>query len=331
MNQKQELEVRRAADRIRLRVLEHTVSQNGGYLSQACSSADLFATLYMRVLKLAKLEKPLMPKKFKAVPGPKQKAVTGARFNGNGDRDCDSFILSPAQYALVLYAALIETGRMDARAMKEYNKDGSSVEMIGAEHSPGMEVTTGSLGQGISQAAGIAFARKVRGDKGRVVVMLSDGECQSGEFWEAVQAASYHDLGNLICFVDVNGFQCDGKMTTVMNLEPFDDRLRAFGARVFRIDGHDVQEIERIAKMRPSKKPTFVLCDTDPTRGLPFLKERYPKFHYVRFLDPKDRERYRGYYEKLAAKGDLTATAAIEAEKAAAEKAAAGNAAGKEA
>ena len=295
-------DVERISEGIRLRVLEHTVAQNGGYLCQACSASDLYATLYTRILHLKKLDKPLMPKRFSGVPGPRHKAVTGAVFNGGGDPDCDTFILSPAQYALVLYATLIETGRMDERAMKEYNKDGSSVEMIGAEHSPGMEVTTGSLGQGISQAAGIAFARKRRGDKGRVVLMLSDGECQSGEFWEAVQAACYHDLGNLIAFVDVNGYQCDGKMTTVMGLEPFDERLRAFGARVFRINGHDIDAIDKLGKRKPAKKPTFVLCDTDPCHGLPFLREREPKFHYVRFLDPADRERYRGYYEEYAKK-----------------------------
>ena len=91
-------------------------------------------------------------------------------------------------------------------------------------------------------------------------------------------------------------------MTTVMNLEPFDERLRAFGARVFRIDGHDIEEIDRLGHLEPSDKPTFVLCDTDPCHGLEFLREREPKFHYVRFLDPADRERYRGYYEELAAK-----------------------------
>lgn len=292
-------EVNKMARGIRLRVLEHTVLENGGYLCQACSSAEIMSTLYKKILKLEQLEKPLMPEPFTGTPGKGHKAVTGARFNGNHNPDCDSFILSPAQYALVLYAALIEAGRLDEQGMKEYNMDGGSVEMIGAEHSPGMEVTTGSLGQGISQAAGIAFARKQRGDKGRVVVLLSDGECQSGEFWEAVQAASYHHLDNILAFIDVNGYQCDGKMTTVMDIEPFEERIRSFGARVFRIDGHDIDKIAEIGEMEACGRPTFVLCDTDPCHGLEFLREREPKFHYIRFLKPEDRERYRGYYEKL--------------------------------
>lgn len=283
---------------IRLRVLEHTVKQNGGYLSQACSSAEIFAALYCNILRTAPVEQPIVPGPFPGVPGPNRPATTGARFNGPAGPDYDRFILSPAQYALVLYAALIESGRMDELGMKQYNQDGSTVEMIGAEHSPGMEVTTGSLGQGISQAAGIAMARKRRGDSGRVVVFMSDGECQSGQFWEAVQAICYHKLDNLLFFVDINGYQCDGKMTTVMNLEPFDDRLRAFGANVHRIGAHDLERIAQKAQETVPDKPTFVLCDSIPYQGLDILKARYPKFHYVRFKSPEERELYREEYEK---------------------------------
>ncbi|MDR0870141.1 MAG: hypothetical protein LBN39_05040 [Planctomycetaceae bacterium] len=286
------------ADGIRRRVLAHTLAHNGGYLSQACSSAEIFAVLYGRVLKLAPLDKPLLPEPFYGTPKRGQPALTGAAYNGGGLPNCDNFILSPAQYALVLYAALIETGRMDEEGMKMYNRDGGSVEMIGAEHSPGMEVTTGSLGQGISQAAGIAFARKTKGETGRVVMLMSDGECQSGEFWEAVQAAAYHKIGNLLIYVDVNGFQCDGKMTTVMNLEPFGKRLEAFGARVFRIDGHDIGTLAKIGSKPGRNKPTFVLCDTDPCRGIPVLKKRYPKFHYVRFLKSEEKKELQAFYDR---------------------------------
>jgi transketolase len=277
---------------IRRRVLAHVLERGGGYLSQACSSAEIFATLYGRVLRLKKLDRPLSAGCFQRTPGPGHPAVTGVAFNGGGDPNCDNFILSPAQYALVLYAALVEAGRLDEKSMADYDKDGSTVEVIGAEHSPGMEVTTGSLGQGISQAAGIAVARKIRGEKGRVVLLMSDGECQSGEFWEAVQAACFHKLGNMLVYVDVNGFQCDGKMTSVMQLEPFDKRLKAFGARVSRIDGHDVKKLARAGR-RHFEVPAFILCDTDPCRGMDILKSRYPKFHYVRFSSPGEKEIYR--------------------------------------
>lgn len=293
-------QAQKVAAGIRLRVLEHTVKQNGGYLSQACSSGELFAALYCRILHVAPAGEPLLPKPFEGTPGPDRKAVTGRAFNGSVLPEHDRFILSPAQYALVLYAALIETGRLSETGMKEYNMDGGSIEMIGAEHSPGMEVTTGSLGQGISQAGGIALAKKLRGESGRVVVMLSDGECQSGEFWEAVQAISYHRLDNMLMFIDRNGYQCDGKMDTVMNLEPFEKRLEAFGANVVSVDGNDLAALAEASEKRVPGKPLMVVCHTDPAHGLDVLKERYPKFHYVRFANAAEQERYRREYERLA-------------------------------
>ncbi len=236
-------EVRRVAAGIRKRVLEHTIKNNGGYLSQACSSAEILATLYVKVMDLGKIETPLVPQPFPGVPGPDNPDYfTGASFNGPG-KDHDRFFLSPAQYALVLYATLIETGRMAEEGLLQFNKDGSSVEMIGAEHSPGMETMTGSLGQGISQAAGIAMARKRKGEKGRVFIFMSDGEFQIGQTWEALQALSFHMLDNVVIYVDVNGFQCDGKMCTVMDIEPLDKRLESFGARVFRVNGHDIKRL----------------------------------------------------------------------------------------
>jgi transketolase len=284
---------------IRRRVLAHTLTRNGGYLSQACSSAEIFAVLYGTVLKLQPLKKPLVPVRFWATPKAGIPAKTGIGYNGGGLPKYDRFILSPAQYALVLYAALIEAGRMDEKGMEEYDSDGSTVEMIGAEHSPGMEVTTGSLGQGISQAAGIAWAKKIKKESGRVVMLMSDGECQSGEFWEAVQAMSFHKLGNMLIYVDVNGYQCDGPMSTVMNLEPFDKRLKAFGARVYRINGHNIKRLTDCGNMPSVDVPTFVLCDTDPCRGMDILKKRYPKFHYVRFANPAEKAEYQRFYDQL--------------------------------
>jgi transketolase len=299
MSSNWENRVRKIANGIRRRVLAHTLARNGGYLSQACSSAEIFAVLYGKVLKLAPLEKPIVPGRFQGTPKPEQPAVTGVNYNGNGRWDCDNFILSPAQYALVLYAALIEAGRMHESGMEQYDRDGGTVEMIGAEHSPGMEVTTGSLGQGISQAAGMAWSRKIAGESGRVVMLMSDGECQSGEFWEAVQAASFHRLGNMLIYVDVNGYQCDGMMSNVMKLEPFHKRLKSFGARVYRVDGHDIEKLTKLGKQPNAEEPTFVLCDTDPCRGMDILKYRYPKFHYVRFTDQNEKAEYQKFYDRL--------------------------------
>lgn len=293
-------DIYRTAQGIRLRVMEHTIKNKGGYLSQACSSAEIFSTLYKKVLNLGKVDEPIKPEKFKGVPGKNNKEYqTGAIYNGPKSPEYDRFILSPSQYSLVLYAALIEVGRMHEDGLDQFNKDGSIVEMIGAEHSPGMELMTGSLGQGISQAAGIAMARKLKGETGRVVIFLSDGECQSGQFWEAVQAMSFYKLDNIVAYVDVNGYQCDGKMTTVMNIEPFDKRLEAFGARVYRIDGHDVEALAALGNLKPDGRPTFILCDTDPCRGIEILEKRKPKLHYVRFTSEAEFEEYKKEFENL--------------------------------
>jgi len=302
-------DVKRVAAGIRRRVLEHTIRNNGGYLSQACSSAEILATLYVKVMNLGKIDVPLVPQPFPGVPGPDNPHyATGAAYNGPGP-DRDRFFLSPAQYALVLYATLIETGRMAEEGLLQFNKDGSTVEMIGAEHSPGMETMTGSLGQGISQAAGIAMARKRKGEKGRVFVFMSDGEFQIGQTWEAIQALSFHMLDNVVIYVDVNGFQCDGKMCNVMDIEPLDKRLAAFGARVLRVNGHDIKHLAEFGGLAPDGRPIVVLCDTDAAHGIDVLKARAPKMHYVRFTSDEEKNRY------IAAYADMTGTAQPAAQK----------------
>ena len=296
-------EVRRVAAGIRWRVLDHTIKNNGGYLSQACSSAEILATLYVKVMNLGKVDVPLVPQPFPGVPGPNNpNYFTGAAFNGPG-KDQDRFFLSPAQYALVLYATLIETGRMAEEGLSQFNKDGSVVEMIGAEHSPGLETMTGSLGQGISQAAGIAMARKRKGEKGRAFIFMSDGEFQIGQTWEALQAMSFHMLDNVIIYVDMNGFQCDGKMCNVMDIEPLDKRLESFGARVFRVNGHDIKRLAEVGSLAPDGRPVVVLADTDACRGIDVLKARAPKMHYVRFTSEEEKGRYVTAFQGLCGKG----------------------------
>ncbi len=278
-------DIEKMAEGIRRRVLHHTINNDGGYLSQACSSAEILSSLYGRILNLEPAAKPFLPAKFNGVPGPGNKDYkNGSFFHGAKSPDYDRFFLSPSQYSLVLYAALIEAGRMDEQGLAEFNKDGSTVEMIGAEHSPGMEIMSGSLGQGISQGFGIAMARKLKGESGRCVLFMSDGEFQIGQTWEALQAAAFHKLNNILIYVDINGYQCDGKMTDVMNIEPLHKRLEAFGIRTFRIDGHDIDELVQHGTMeRDSEKPTCVLCDTNPHRCIEILQKRAPKYHYVRF------------------------------------------------
>lgn len=292
---------RQVARGIRLRTLEHTVNNNGGYLSQACSSAEIFAALYTRIMKLGPSEAPTVPPPFTGVPSSGNKDYfTGVAYNGPKAPHLDRFYLSCVQYALVLYAALVELGRMSPQGLAMFNQDGGTVEMIGAEHSPGHEITSGSLGQGLSQAAGIALGRKLKGETGRQWVFMSDGEFQSGQTWEAVQAMVYHKLNNIGVYVDVNGQQCDGKMDDVMRIEPLQGRLEAFGARVFSVDGHDLEALAAPAELAPDHRPLIVLAYTDTTRDLSILEDRKPKLHYVRFSDEAERQRYRDFFEEVS-------------------------------
>lgn len=279
-----EEETKAIAHRIRKRVLAKTIEMRGGNFGQACSSAELYATLYTRVLDLAPVEKPLMPDKFRGVPGPDNKEFRdGSRFHGKKGSQYDKFYLSPVQYSIVQYAALVEVGRMAPEGFDFYEVDGYDLLQIGDSTSPGMELLAGSLGQAISQASGVAFARKQRGDTGKVVVLLGDGELQEGQTWETIQAMAHYGLDNMWVYVDVNGHQVDGTVVDTMRMDPLDKKLDAFGMRVIVVDGHDCNAIEAAGRMKSDGRPTFVLARTDSCRGAEVLRKRAPKLHFIRF------------------------------------------------
>ncbi|MGA1099874.1 MAG: 1-deoxy-D-xylulose-5-phosphate synthase N-terminal domain-containing protein [Candidatus Nanopelagicales bacterium] len=289
--------VQKTANNIRKRVLEHTVKNNGGYLSQACSAAEIVAALYSGLVKLNPLPAPLAPELFKGVPSRNfSDYQTGAVFNGTQSPEADRLIISPAHYALVIYTALIETKRLREDGLDFFNKDGYSVEMIGAEHSPGFETTTGSLAQALSQAGGIALARKLKKETGKVWVFMSDGEFQEGQTWEALAAINYHGLDNVKIIVDVNRNQCDGPMDSVMTIEPLAQRIKSFGWQVDVIDGHNLREMYA-AGSKQTLKPQAILAYTDPMKNIEILKERLPVLHYVRFSSEAEREKYQDFYK----------------------------------
>ena len=141
---------------------------------------------------------------------------------------------------------------------------------------------------------------------------MSDGEFQIGQTWEALQAMSFHKLDNVIIYADVNGFQCDGAMDTVMNIEPLDKRLASFGCRVLRVKGHDIDGLARAAARKPDGRPLVVLCDTDACRGIKALKKRMPKMHYVRFSSAEEKSWYAEALEELCGgRIELPAPAAV--------------------
>ncbi len=281
------------AQGISIRVYEHTIRTAGGYLSQACSSAEQLAWLYNEALNLGEPTLPMIPRDFSGVPSVSNpEYVSGSGYNGPVTPEYDRLFIAPAHYALVAYATLIEVGRMAPEGLELFNKDGSSVEMIGADHSPGMEVHNGTLGIGLSTASGLAYGRRKRGDTGKVCVFMSDGEVQEGQTWEAVQACAHHGIDNVWAIMDVNKQQCDGAMSSVMEVRDIAVKFRSFGAVAVEIDAHDLDAM-RQAKAEPHEgKPLIILAYSSPMKGMKKLEERFPRLHYVRFKNAAERDEY---------------------------------------
>jgi transketolase len=264
--------------RIRRQAFEVCARHNGGYLIQACGSADVLAALYLRLMDLGASTGSIQPARFEGVPKPDADAQWGGVYNGHRDR----FFLSPAHYALALYATLIEAGRLAHDALNGANDDGSTMEMIGAEHSPGFESTSGSLAQALSVAVGTALARKRLGKPGHVWVLMSDGELEEGQTWEALSVASNFKLDNLTVMLDANGLQVDGWVRDVTTVEPIVDKVRAFGFKVIEVDGHNPVAIVDAASSGEPGRPLFVVCRTKPTFGIESMEGRH-QLHYIRF------------------------------------------------
>lgn len=292
-------EIQQAANNIRKHVLRLTIERNGCYLSQACSAAELLATLYLKVLHLSESQAPKLPEKFPGTPSKdNMDYVQGADYHGSLKAPYDRFFISPAHYAAPVYAALIEAGRLAKDSLEMFNRDGYSMEMIGANHTPGFENAAGTLDQAISVAGGTAHARKLRGEDGRIFVMMSDGEMQEGQLWEAIQAAAFYKLDNLVLLVDVNGQQVEGTTSDVMSIEPLVDRFTAFGAKAVKVNGHDIEAIEAAAQQGEKDKPLVILCYTNPTQGISYLNDRRPILHFVR-LKEDEMEKYTKLYEEM--------------------------------
>ncbi len=292
-------EIQKAATRVRKNILRLAIERNGCYLGQACSSAEIFTSLYMRILKLGPSLGSMEALPFPGVPGPNNMDYPkGSLYHGAFAPDKDRFFVSPAHYASVVYCTLAEFGRISHEAIDKFNVDGWNLEMIGAEHSPGFECTAGSLGQTISIACGTAHARKIKKETGKVYVLLSDGEIQEGQAWEAFQAASFYHLDNLVVYIDVNGQQVEGYTKDVMNIEPLKARLEAFGAKTVDINGHDVQSLINASTTEYTGKPLVVLCRTSSAQGVPMLEKRKPFLHFVR-IPKSEMDEYKRFCDQM--------------------------------
>lgn len=233
--------------------------QGQGYIGQALDIADVLAVSYFHAMRY----RPEDP-----------------HWEGR-----DRFLLSNGHYAIALYAALIEAGIVPAEELETYGSDDSRLPMSGmAAYTPGMEMSGGSLGLGLSIAVGIALGLKRKASDNRVYTLFSDGELDEGSVWEAIMSAAHYKLDNLIGIVDVNNQQADGPSTQVMAFEPLVDKLEAFGWFVQRVDGNDMEAVVAAfdaARDHPDPKPRMIVCDTRMGKGVPFLEAR-EKNHFIR-------------------------------------------------
>jgi transketolase len=232
--------------------------QGQGYIAQALDIADVLAVAYFHAMRY----RPDDPE-----------------WEGR-----DRFLLSNGHYAIALYAALIEAGVIPEQELETYGSDESRLPMSGmAAYTPGMEMSGGSLGLGLSIAVGRALGLKRKNSDATVYTLFSDGELDEGSVWEAILSAAHYKLDNLIAVVDVNNQQADGPSTSVMAFEPLLDKLEAFGWFAQRIDGNDLDAVRSAfdAAKAERNRPSLIIADTLMGKGVPFLEAR-EKNHFIR-------------------------------------------------
>ncbi|TDW25562.1 transketolase [Breznakia blatticola] len=190
----------------------------------------------------------------------------------------DRFVLSKGHASPLLYGILMEKGIISTDLIPTFRQVDSKLQgHPNMNYVEGVDMSTGSLGQGISCAVGMAIANKVDNSPNRVYAMLGDGECEEGQVWEAAMAAAHYKLDNLCAVVDFNGLQIDGNITDVMNPTPIDEKFAAFGWNVVHIDGHDFDDIRRgFDEARNCKgKPTMILAKTTKGKCVSFMEGDY--------------------------------------------------------
>ncbi|MBB6716610.1 transketolase [Clostridium gasigenes] len=197
--------------------------------------------------------------------------------NNPKDENRDRFVLSKGHAAPVLYSALARKGYFPVEELKTLRKIGSRLQGHPSMRClPGIDMSTGSLGQGISSAVGMALAGKIDNKSYRVYTILGDGELEEGQVWEATMCAAHYKLNNLTAFIDFNGLQIDGNIEDVMNPSPIDTKFEAFGWNTIIIDGHNMDEI--LAAIEKAKactdKPTAIICKTVKGKGVSFMENK---------------------------------------------------------
>lgn len=191
--------------------------------------------------------------------------------------DRDRFVLSKGHAAPALYATLAERGYFDKEELNHLRKLGSMLQgHPDMKKIPGVEMSTGSLGQGFSVACGMAMAAKLDNAPWNVYALLGDGEVQEGIIWEAAMSAAHYKLDNMIAFLDYNGLQIDGEVESVMSINPIEDKFKTFGWNVITIDGHDFDQIFAALDMAKDTvgKPTMIIAKTIKGKGVSFMENQ---------------------------------------------------------
>ncbi len=190
--------------------------------------------------------------------------------------DRDRFVLAKGHAAPALYAALAGRGFLPDEELESLRKLGSNLQgHPDSRRTPGVEASTGSLGQGLSVAVGMALAGKLDGRDAGIYVLLGDGEVQEGQVWEAAMAAAHYELDNLIAFVDYNRLQIDGRLSDVMNVAPLAEKWGAFGWNVWQVGGHDLLALdEAVRQAQVAAGPSVLIADTVKGRGVSFMENQ---------------------------------------------------------
>lgn len=242
---------------VKAEILKMTTLAGSGHPGGSMSAADIVVALYCKVMR-HDAKNPKLP-------------------------DRDRFVLSKGHCAPLLYAMLAECGYFPKGELANLRKVGAMLQGHPASGTtPGVEISTGSLGQGLSVANGIALAGKLDRKDYRVYCLLGDGELQEGQIWEAAMTAGHYKLGNVIAIVDYNNLQIDGNVSQIKEVQPIDAKFKAFGWNVIKINGHDFQEIinalEKAKKSKGKGKPTVIIANTVKGKGVSFM-ENVCDFH----------------------------------------------------
>ena len=250
MNTNNYAELAEKARRIRINALKAIHAAKSGHPGGSLSSADILATLYFGELNI----------------DPKNPKMA----------DRDKFVLSKGHAVPALYAALGERGFYEVSEMMTLRQVGSKFQgHPNMNKVPGIEMSTGSLGQGFSAAVGMAIAGKIDKNPGRVYALTGDGELQEGIVWEAAMQAAHRKLDNLVAIVDLNGLQIDGKVSDVKCVCPVDEKFRSFGWNVISVDGHNFEELTTAFKEAKSSEgvPTAIIAHTHKGKGVSFMED----------------------------------------------------------